>query len=61
MATIKAQVQADLDRSFAAAVVAADELMLSSFDQPDVEEGVRSYLERRPPAVPGLEPRKEGS
>ena len=61
MATIKAQVQADLDRNFAAAVTAADELMLSSFDQPDVEEGVRSYLERRPPAFPGLEPRKEGS
>jgi hypothetical protein len=39
----------------------ADELMLSSFDQPDVQEGVRSYLERRLPAFPGLEPRKEGS
>jgi hypothetical protein len=35
--------------------------MLSSFDQPDVEEGVRSYLERRAPAFPGLEPRKEAS
>ena len=61
MATIKAQVRSDLDRSFAAAVAAADELMLSSFDRPDVEEGVRSYLERRPPAFPGLEPFKEGS
>ena len=59
MATIKAQVQADLDRSFAAAVATADELMLSSFDRPDVEEGVRSYLERRAPAFPGLDPRKE--
>jgi enoyl-CoA hydratase/carnithine racemase len=61
MATIKAQVQADLDRGFAAAVTAADELMLASFGQPDVEEGVRSYLERRRPAFPGLEPRTEGS
>jgi enoyl-CoA hydratase/carnithine racemase len=60
MATIKAQVQADLDRSFAEAVAAADELMLSSFDHPDVEEGVRSYLEGRAPAFPGLEPRREG-
>jgi enoyl-CoA hydratase/carnithine racemase len=61
MATIKAQVRADLDRGFAAALTAADELMLSSFDQPDVEEGVRSYLERRPPAFAGLEARKEAS
>jgi enoyl-CoA hydratase/carnithine racemase len=56
MATIKAQVQADLDRSFADAVAAADELMLSSFDHPDVEEGVRGYVEGRAPAFPGLEP-----
>jgi enoyl-CoA hydratase/carnithine racemase len=61
MATIKAQVQADLDRSFAEAVAAADELMLSSFDHPDVEEGVRSYVEGRAPAFTGLEPRREGT
>jgi enoyl-CoA hydratase/carnithine racemase len=56
MATIKAQVHADLDRSFAQAVAAADELMLESFTRPDVHEGVRSYLERRPPAFPSLVP-----
>src|SRR4051812_7439343 len=57
MATIKAQVQADLDRSFAEAVTAADELMLESFRRPDVAEGVRSYVEQRPPAFPSLPPR----
>jgi enoyl-CoA hydratase/carnithine racemase len=59
MATIKAQVHADLDRPFAEAVAAADGLMLESFTLPDVHEGVRSYLEGRPPAFPGLEPRSE--
>lgn len=54
MAIIKAQVQADLDRPFAAAVAAADELMIESFARPDVTEGVRSYNEQRPPAFPGL-------
>ena len=57
MATIKAQVQADLDRSFADAVAEAEELMIRSFDHPDVLEGVRSYHERRAPAFPSLEPR----
>jgi len=57
MATIKAQVQADLDRSFAEAVAEAEELMIRSFDHPDVLEGVRSYHERREPAFPSLEPR----
>jgi enoyl-CoA hydratase/carnithine racemase len=57
MATIKAQVHADLDRPFAEAVAAADELMLASFARPDVEEGVRSYLEGRAPAFPSLDPR----
>jgi enoyl-CoA hydratase/carnithine racemase len=57
MATIKAQVQADLDRSFTEAVAEAEELMIRSFDHPDVLEGVRSYHERRAPAFPPLEPR----
>lgn len=57
MATIKAQVQADLDRSFADAVAEAEELMIGSFGRPDVLEGVVSYQERRPPAFPSLEPR----
>jgi enoyl-CoA hydratase/carnithine racemase len=54
MATIKAQVLADLDRSFAEAVAAADDAMVASFARPDVAEGVRSYTEQRPPAFPSL-------
>jgi hypothetical protein len=30
--------------------------MLEAFGRPDVAEGVASYLERRPPAFPGLAP-----
>lgn len=54
LATIKAQVQNDLDRPFAEAVADADRLMLESFARPDVQEGVASYLEQRPPAFPAL-------
>lgn len=57
MATIKAQILADLGRDFDAAVAAADELMIASLSGHDVVEGVRSYLERRPPAFPSLLPR----
>ena len=57
MATIKAQVQADEDRSFAHAVAAAEELMIASFYRPDVEEGVHSHIQGRAPAFPPLEPR----
>jgi hypothetical protein len=28
--------------------------MIASFQRPDVEEGVRSHLEGRPPAIPSL-------
>lgn len=59
MAIIKAQVQADLDRTFAESVAAADELMIESFARPDVAEGVQSYNEQRPPAFPGLPTRSE--
>jgi len=54
MATIKAQVLRGLDQDFHTAVAESDALMLSSFDGPDVTEGVRSYLERRPPAFAPL-------
>jgi enoyl-CoA hydratase/carnithine racemase len=57
MATIKAQVQADLERTFTDAVAHAEELMLASFRHPDVQEGVQSYLQQRPPDFPPLDPR----
>lgn len=57
MAAIKAQVHADLDRSFAGAVAAAEDEMIASFARPDVAEGVQSYTEQRPPAFPSLPPR----
>jgi len=61
MATIKAQVHADADRSFADAVAAAEELMIASFVRPDVQEGVHSHMEGRAPAFPSLEPRSQTS
>jgi enoyl-CoA hydratase/carnithine racemase len=57
MATIKAQVRADLERTFAAAVAAAEELLVESFRRPDVQEGVHSHLEGRAPAFAPLDPR----
>lgn len=49
MATMKAQVYADLERGHAEAVREADRLMLASFAGEDLREGVASFLERRPP------------
>lgn len=61
MATIKAQIHADLERGFRDAVASADELMIQSFHRLDVREGVNSYRERRPPAFPPLDPRSQAS
>ena len=57
MSLIKAQIQRAMDSDFATAVAEADALMLESFRQPDVAEGVASYLENRPPAFAPLSPR----
>lgn len=56
MATIKAQIQADIDGSFAASTATADRRMLESLRGPDLSEGVNSYLERRPPRFGPLPP-----
>ncbi|WP_432843103.1 enoyl-CoA hydratase-related protein [Dactylosporangium sp. CA-092794] len=56
MAQIKAQVYAALDADLVAAVADADRRMAVSFAGPDLAEGVRSHLQRRPPAFPGLPP-----
>lgn len=57
MSTIKSQVYRGLDLTFAEALAEADDAMLASFDHPDAEEGVHSFLEKRVPAFQGLEPR----
>jgi enoyl-CoA hydratase/carnithine racemase len=57
MSLIKAQIRRAMDSDFATSVAEADELMLESFRQPDVAEGVASYLERRPPAFAPLGPK----
>jgi enoyl-CoA hydratase/carnithine racemase len=54
MATIKAQVAHDADRSLADALAASDALILESLGRPDIVEGVASHIARRPPRFPGL-------
>lgn len=61
MAAMKAQVLADSVRDFDASFHAAQQLMVESFRRADVEEGVRSFMERREPAFAGLEPRSAQS
>jgi enoyl-CoA hydratase/carnithine racemase len=49
MATIKAQVYGDFERSLADTLERADRLMFESFSKPDFAEGVQSFVEQRPP------------
>ena len=57
MATIKAQINDDFDRGFLESFDAAEQCLVESFRRSDVEEGVRSFMERRDPQFAGLEPR----
>jgi len=57
MSIIKAQVQRAMDLDFATAFAESEELMLEAFRQPDLAEGVASYLEGRAPAFAPLGPR----
>ena len=57
MATMKRQVLDQLDTDFWTAVEQSDALMLESFERADVQEGVASYVEKRPPAFAPLAPR----
>jgi enoyl-CoA hydratase/carnithine racemase len=59
IAIIKRQLRAHADVDFATALAQSDELMLASFDLPDVKEGVASYLEKRAPDFAPLPPRGE--
>jgi enoyl-CoA hydratase/carnithine racemase len=54
MATMKAQVYADLERGLAEATADADRLMVESFAAADFLEGVASFLERRDPRFEAL-------
>ena len=49
MARMKRQVYADLERPLAESLEDANRLMAESFAGPDFGEGVRSFVERRPP------------
>lgn len=57
MAIIKQQVHRDRESDLAAAIAAADRLLVDSLAAGDVEEGVASFVERRPPAFAPLPPR----
>ncbi len=46
---IKRQVYLDLHRGLADASKDAERLMVESFGRPDFQEGVQSFLQRRPP------------
>jgi enoyl-CoA hydratase/carnithine racemase len=54
MAVMKAQVYADLHRPLDEALEDADRLMAESFGREDFGEGVKSFVERRPPEFPPL-------
>jgi enoyl-CoA hydratase/carnithine racemase len=52
MAAMKRQVYRDLNQTLGQAQSEAVELMKESFKRPDFQEGVKSFLERRPPEFP---------
>lgn len=52
MAVMKRQVYADLHQGLGAAEQQARTFMRESFERPDFAEGVKSFLERRPPSFP---------
>jgi enoyl-CoA hydratase/carnithine racemase len=54
MAVIKSQVYADYEHTIDETVAEANRLMSESFTRPDFAEGVKSFVERRPPNFPPL-------
>ena len=49
MAKMKAQVYGDYERTLDESLERANQLMIESLSEPDFGEGIRSFLERRPP------------
>lgn len=56
MATMKRQLHTDLDSDAETAFAECDALMLASELRPDFAEGIKSFMERRPPDFPQLGP-----
>jgi enoyl-CoA hydratase/carnithine racemase len=54
LAVMKRQVYEQLHRGLGAAEADSQELMIESFARPDFKEGVRSFLEKRPPSFDRL-------
>ena len=54
MADMKRQVYTDYERTIEETVEDANRLMAESFSRPDFAEGVKSFVERRPPNFPPL-------
>ena len=61
MAEMKHQVYAAYSEDLDAAVADANRRMAASFKRPDFKEGVRSFIEKRPPAFPPLPPKEPSS
>ncbi|MDF2233633.1 enoyl-CoA hydratase [Albimonas sp. CAU 1670] len=54
IAVMKRQVRASYFQSFGESLAIADDEMSASFKAPDFGEGVKSFVERRPPAFPAV-------
>ncbi|MGR3782377.1 MAG: enoyl-CoA hydratase [Albimonas sp.] len=54
IAVMKRQVRASYFQSFGESLAIADAEMKKSFEAPDFGEGVKSFMERRPPAFPAV-------
>jgi enoyl-CoA hydratase/carnithine racemase len=55
MATIKRQIYDDQEQTLAQATTSALGYMEQSFERPDFREGVKSFVERRPPDFPPVD------
>ena len=54
LAVMKRQVYEQLHRGLGEAEAESQRLMVESFERPDFREGVRSFIEKRPPEFPRI-------